>query len=182
MNLTVLALHYILFFVLLHGQLKPTCKISHQKHAVLPVFPWQFLHLYHSSSFKTRTCSFNVIFHFWHLHLQVSFSVQSSQLFRYAPTVASSPQTGQNYFCSRCLSPRRRPCPSLRDWIHWVWRPHPTPSALSQVCFCLSLDPVLFHLAQFLENMASVCLQRKKRLWCGCRSLHSVSHCPQVEL
>lgn len=43
MNLTVLALHYILFFVLLHGQLKPTCKISHQKHAVLPVFPWQFL-------------------------------------------------------------------------------------------------------------------------------------------
>lgn len=117
-----------------------------------------------------------VIFHFWHLHLQVSFSARSSQLFRCAPMVASSPQTGQNYFYSRCLSPRRRPCPSLRDWIHWVWRPHPTPSALSQVCFCLSLDPVLFHLARFLQNMSSVCLQRNKRLWCGCRGLHSVCY------
>lgn len=179
MNLTVLALHYILFFVLLHGQLKPTCKISHQKHAVLPVFPWQFLlgsfYIFTTVAVLRLELVLSMwYFIFWHLHLQVSFSVQSSQLFRYAPTVASSPQTGQNYFCSRCLSPRRRPCPSLRDWIHWVWRPHPTPSALSQVCFCLSLDPVLFHLAQFLENIASVCLQRKKRLWCGCRSLHSV--------
>lgn len=143
---------WIFLFVLLPSWLK----ISHQRHVVLLCsFPFCkhykmhffvlsvagylviLLHFNQTSSFKANTRSFVVTFHFQHLHLQVSCSVRSSQLSRCAPTAASSPQKGQKSFCSCCLSPRQRPCPSLWGWIRWVWIPRPTPSALSQVCFCL---------------------------------------------
>lgn len=79
----------------------------------------------------------------------------SSQLLRctlWSLRAISSPQPDQSHLHSHCLSLRQRPCPNLWDWIPWVLRSHPTPSALSQVSFPLFTESCGFHVTRLFAS------------------------------
>lgn len=113
-----------------------------------------------------------------HVPIQESSCVRSSPWWRCAAWTRS-PSLGQ------------RPCPDPCDWIPWLLRSHPTPSALSQVSLLPTFPPAPAEHARWVvfPGKPNHCSPRRrvcgpaKRPWCGfkaSRSLLFVIQCLQA--